>query len=391
MKDVYELSDYELLYALIANKLKAKNNNYCLYETTYIWDLLRGKYRDLFDYDKRKMYAKLYHDESYNLLNHLMEELIHKFSSVGEYLGIYELDYRDMFFYQNFDRLCPIIYDEVAFEYNNYAGLEKCELAPLNKGKTIRIVKDILDELDPNGEWTKVYEDAIDKNKLFYLNELSPEEINKFKEILGFIPKESGIMVFNQTTGEIIGLFLKYEGTIKDVYTTVHEMIHYINRSYDKGFINRSLIEFPSIFYELYTLDYLRKIGYDDLDIDSIRKFRANNVINGYNLIKDVLYYLELYLKNGTITRENDRAKGASKRKRETINALIKNPYIFHQVYPYILDTYLANQGINMLNNGDKTVLDMMKYITVNLSKMNDLEMFNLFDSKVKCKIREKV
>ena len=142
------------------------------------------------------------------------------------------------------------------------------------------------------------------------------------------------------------------------------------------------LKEFPSLFYELYTLEYLKKKGYSKSAIDYLRSFRSNEISNAYDLIRDIMYYINIYMRDGIISEENDIGNEFNQimvgdRVCIMLDELVKNPSALSSAYPYIIGGYLANKAINM----DDTTKSMIKYINENLSKIRVEDVFNILEN----------
>ena len=97
-------------------------------------------------------------------------------------------------------------------------------------------------------------------------------------------------------------LFLKYNGDISDVVLTIHELIHYISFEYDNVREALPMVrEFPSIFYELYSLYYLSTLGYDKEIIKGINNNRLFDIYSSIDESKDINDYLNIYINDGKI------------------------------------------------------------------------------------------
>ena len=226
-------------------------------------------------------------------------------------------------------------------EYLNNTPLSNdCELSKLSSNEVHQIIIDLLLEIDPNEEWLNIYLKARSTAHIIYTNELNDEGIKKLEQILGLTGlKTLDNVCLNIDTNESF-VFLNYEGNISDVVFTMHELIHYINaRCDDIPNVNPMTREFPSIFYELYALNYLYKLGY------SKEELRSKRIYESYQS-------LTMTERLGT----------------DNINYT-----------PYVIGDYLARCGIEQTNY-DKLLLPMIKYMTENLSKTNIEEIYYLLN-----------
>ena len=393
-KDIVDLKNYELYYGMKLDKLKIKNNYDMIeYSMDQIWYEAKKRYLKEVGIDDIKsisndiVYNYFKDTCKYELLNMLIGKIDYNFRNKEEIL-FYELDNRNEFFINNIDAMIKIILDEYIYEddiinKDNYHG----RLSKIDKKESIMMVKDILYEIEPMGEWVNIYQELIDNNKIKYLNELSKKELDKIKNEYGINKLDSGV-VYQKDDNKILDMFLKYEGNIKDIYTTIHEIIHYINRVKDNGRLNQIIQEMPSIFYEFYTLDYLKRLGYKEKEVNLIRKERAKYIKNACEEISDIGYYLYLYNRDGVINKDNDITTiynyytDSYERVLITSEDIIMYPYMIFIAYPYIIGTYLANKAIKK-SKDDELILPIMKYITENISRMDIDRIFSIFDSDI--------
>ena len=380
MKNVWELKDYELLHIIESYRLNVKNS-YWLYEVEYVWDEIIKRYKQWgmnYGSDRYEVYKLLKQNESYNLLNSLIGKVANTLLGKEDSL----IDNSDIYFYDNLNLLYDKMHAEYQYERNNYLKKKETELPKIEKHEVVTIVEDILDQIDNNGEWKEIYKEALNEGKIIYVDMLTDEDITRLKTASLIDTIENGGTLYNQSNGEIIGVFLKYVGDINDIYLTMHEIIHYINKYLDKEKIKPILKEFPSIFYEFYSLKCLEGYGYSKESLEIIKNTRRKYIINAYEEIKDIMYYLTLYKKDGYINSNND-LLGSKRvitiRRNRTVEKLIMDPDILLSTYPYIIGTYLANQGIEAIDS-DKVIGQIIKYVTEHLSAVDEGMIFNILE-----------
>lgn len=405
MKKLQELELYELYYLVYAYAVHGEE--VVAYDMESVWKKICDMYfdenknmLDIYDDNDRDILFKWMQGKCrYQLLDTLILNMFYKFVN-EENNG---LDNRDEFFINNIDMMNEIMKHEYV-NINNKIYNNDINLSAISKNKTIAIVKEILLEIDANGEWLRIYEEALSNNRIIYLNELDSDKEKKLKDKLG-LPS----LKYVENTCLSIGkskdwyIFLKYKNDISDVTTTIHEMVHFINKHCNKGEQEEPLLrEFPSIFFELYAGKYLVKIGYDESEIERLNSGRLADTYMALNESMGFVYYLKMLIDNGKINEYLDKnysylGNNYHKNCDNCIKDLVINPYAFFEIYPYIIGNYLANKAIKNIDN-DNQLLTMVKYITENLSRINVGDVFRIIvpeieiidDNENKTKVKKK-
>ena len=396
-----ELKLYELYYIVLVDNLH--EDDLIPYDMEIIWNMINNYY---FKERNEKLDINLENDRSilfywlrdksrYQLLDHMMLQVVNRFINKEDINGNV-IDNRDNFFLSNIDMIYQILFIETDRIVNDI-DIDLCKLSTINKKDTINMVKDILLLLDPNGEWLYMYEDILERGKIIYLNELDSKEEAILKQKIGVSSLKYIDNSYLQLDDNESYIFLRYTNTIKDVPTTIHEIIHYIIRNINEGKVEIPILrEFPSIFYEMYAINYLEKLGYSKKEIDVINYDR---LIDTYMALKDmlnILYYLHLIIDESKINEENDSKfynsliktdileidNDAKARADKCIYDLVINPYLLHQTYPYITGDYLANEGIKKIKTDDN-LLPIIKYITENITNIDPVDIFNLLGANL--------
>ena len=271
-------------------------------------------------------------------------------------MGVVErMDNVGTFFLDNSSLIKNITEEEI--DYLNGFANNNGTMCKVNNWKIKDIIKDILDEVDGTSEWLEIYLDAVNSGHIIYLNELDDESLNKLKRGLGILNIESFDNTCMHLGNKDRYLFLNYKDNLGDVIFTIHEIIHYINEILDNGRNVFPLVrEFPSIFYEMYALNYLYKIGYSEEELMKVYHFRIDDLNVCIDSIRNIVDIDD-------VTRD-----------------------ILYTCYPYIIGDYLARMAIIKSKN-DMTILPMMKYITENLSKIDVSDIFKLFEVSEKRRI----
>lgn len=94
------------------------------------------------------------------------------------------------------------------------------------------------------------------------------------------------------------------DGTIHTFVTFAHEFIHYVVLNNQNDNVNLSLLEFPSIYYEIIASEFLKNRGYEEGIIDETLNGR---VLNSFSLFGNQILQLKDILsfkKNGPISLE---------------------------------------------------------------------------------------
>ena len=413
MEEISELKLYELYYLITAYMLHDDMN--LPYSIDFVHQSVSNAYTKetglANETNQDKVSNWLANKCRYQLLDELMLHMYHDLTVKDDESMI---DNTDLFFVNNLyamDKVMESYYDEVApIIYNT----ESQKLSESNKKETISIVKDILSEIDDNNEWLNMYEDMLSINHIIYINELSDVEKDKLVARIGVKSikeiENSCLSIDNDTY-----IFLNYTNTIADIPTTIHEVIHYIIKETNFGSRELPILrEFPSIFFELYALNYLKRLGYDETEIRTINQARLTNSFSMYHDVKDMMYYLKMLIEKGRITekqdlkttnREINRIKKifnkqeinalladnpnefdaktkCYERADSVINNIIINPDILFNYYPYIIGSYLADMAIKRTTTS-RTTLSLMKYISEKISKLDGYDIFSVLETQI--------
>ena len=359
---------------------KSINKYYNIYEGHFM-DLSREiSFSVLFSFAREKT--------RYELLDELILHVYNRFINKDDFV-----DTRDMFFINNIDRMKEVIDYERKYIIKNMSDI-KCDIPKISKDETILHVKNILSEIDPSMEWLGIYNDAITNDRIIYLNTLTETEKDILKKKIG-IATFDGISnsCFFPNSNECY-IMLTYKGDISDIPTTVHEMVHYIariknNYKYEKPILR----EMPSIFFEFYALNYLKRMGYDSNALKVINDARFADAKESLEDVSNMTDYLIMLIKNGRITSD-----GRDKACDNCTYDLVTNPYVYFKSYPYVIGNYLAIMGMDKLRYDDM-LLSKMKYVTERVSTIDPYDVFkivgydnmnNLIRTKSKKRTRKK-
>lgn len=384
MHNVDEMKLYELYYIVYVYSMY-EDDDIVPYDMEYVWHKINNYYYQendiLLDINKEDDRSILFNWMKekcrYQLLDELMVHMFNRFINIEDN-GV---DNRDEFFINNIDMM-----EKIMSTGSDTIKIDNNSLLELSKNKTITLVKEILLEIDPSCEWLRIYEEAINNNKIIYLNELDRKGIIDLKKELGIDSlKYIDNSCLTLENGEKY-IFLNYKGDISDISTTIHEFTHYVNKYNHNEKETPILREFPAIFFELYALEYLKEIGYDETDIKLVNQHRIADTYMATIESRIFVYYLKMIMDNGMITEEIDMElirdknylnSNYKKNCDNCIRNLIINPYVFFEIYPYIIGNYLASKGIEKLKS-DRQILAIIKYMNDNLYRIDPFDVFNI-------------
>ncbi len=331
------------------------------------------------------------------LLDLMVKRLIHK-----ENINDVIIDSTDAFLYHNVSSLILLMANQLEICLKNH-NVNKVNITALTKEDRDIYIKELLAKIDPSLSWYNIYLEALNKNRIVYLNELSKEVKDKLKKKLGIDLEKLEDFVINIEGINYIFLTLHYN--MMDIPNFVHEFAHYVSYMKKTQNIPLTLREFVSCFYELFSLLFLKTKGIKDEELMNINSLRLENskmiIMDEISLVN----YLETYLKKGEITYEEEYQRVLEANKRlvnffspeqmayilkinpdfgnidkevkescdKCLNALILNPWVLIDSYPYIVGNYLA---IQMIQNRDENTLSLMKKWAEELDKVDPYDIF---------------
>lgn len=366
------------------------------------------------NHQKKELYEWAKAESRYPLLNELIKLSINRLE-YKEQINDISIDNRDLFMINNMNELINIMLKQYTICLSNM-NIELTELPKLNKEEVDNYIFKILSECDPTLEWQEIYQSAKKKKRIIYLDEYSEKEKKILADKMGLEKLESlgeNICIMLPDGPYIL---LTYTGTIYDISITIHELAHYIGIiKYPNNKPEKTLSEFPSIFYELYTLNFLKKMGYDEKEILTINYKRLKNTMGTVLNNSSIFHYIRMYLNENKIEKDADinfhkdsiklteknmskemieeiikimpdffdYEKSAFNKCDECIKQLILRPFDMYDSYPYILGNYLAIKSVENLQLGED-ILPKMKYYTENISTIDPYEVFE----SIGCDIR---
>lgn len=398
--NIYQKNGYGLSNVFDQSDIYNKINKY--------YKEKNGKILDInIDSNKKDLYEWAKEESRYSVLSSLLKLVLMELTN-GRQIHGEIINNTDLFMSINVPSLISIMVEQCGICFSSI-NTENVEVSKLNKKEVDNYVCRILTEIDPTLEWLEIYTNAKKDKSIIYLNELTEEEKLDYAKKLGekFLATENACMV-DLIDPDNSHILLTYKGTIEDVSTTMHEFAHYITMKKNPGVKSQqTLNEFASTFYELYSLEFLKKNGYTEKEISTINSARSVYTIAVAENVLDIFIYMQLFLKDFGVTEDIDikynkeiiknkkkliseqtlkeRIKNdpdswnpkklAHKNCDNCIEQLILNSDFIYILYPYIFGHYLAIKGMENLST-DKDMLSKIKNYTEKSADIDPYEVF---------------
>ena len=342
--------------------------------------------------EKQKIYTWLKDKHRYDLFNHL---LVEQYKILIQENEDYEI--HDKFLANNLDKVIQIAQD--SYVNNKLYTLQPNQClddVKLSKKELNKLFGEFLLKIDPSLKWLKIYNELHKENKIIY----EPTTKDNQKE-WRCIEKEEGEYY----------ILAPLEGTIRDFRNLTHEFAHYISLIGVKevDYLQPSIKEFPSLFFEMYISNFLKDKGYSEEIIDHLLEERELWTKHNIEVIEAPLRYLQQSLSEGPITEEvekqrlkqlNDNiydglpeniksilTKITSPDDEENIHRavdsenmkLLQEPSCVAAAYPYVVGQYLAKKALDKLSENSITIYTFLE-ITENLSRETIQTIVNKLD-----------
>lgn len=363
-----------------------KDKNYDLYKIyNYINEFYYKNFDEYLDIsleeNRKNLYTFLNSIFRYNLLNDNLYEAY-------DYLK----DYKDGYIINNFDFLSSIVLDECKHFEEYDAKNISYDLVLLSHEELDNLFKKFLNNIDPSGNYLKIYIKMKENNKIIYLDLLDEFEKDKLKKLLNINGNNyNDFFVRNDNIGSYI--ILDRKGTIEDFSKLAHEFTHYVTYLNDNTNKEHILLEeFPSMFNELLSNIFLIEEGYSKENVEKVVIDRFKYIYNLSTYASVTNQFLEIYMENNNTIDEqlikNKMIDGNIINPDSVVGEFVDfvnyfltaDPTSILGTYPYILGNYLSKAYIEEYGK-NKNILKLMKDITMNLSNY-DVE-------KIKSKIKK--
>ena len=246
-----------------------------------------------------------------------------------------------------------------------------------------------------------LYDDMLINRNIIYLDTLNDVEKNKLFKKLGINKVYENFFAVDKNLEPKI--FLTRNGDMLDFRKLAHEFTHYVVFAKNKDKLENFSImfrEFPSSFYEIEALKFLRNVGYSNEDVTNanlhklkyiydigldlsllnsyLKIFLSNNFKiterTDYEYRRNELYdFIEqngedAYAKLVSINDKYRDTESMAKSYCDIVNrSLYNSPTIFNELYPYVIASHFALKAIGQ---DDEEMQGYMKRVTYNLPRI---------------------
>ena len=308
--------------------------------------------------------------------------------------------YEEKELYDNLDSIMDIIDERV----KTLAPINNIELKPikeLDKDDIPSYFRRFLCTIDKTGEMAYLYDDMLINRNIIYLDTLSDVEKAKLFKKLGINKVYENFFAVDKNLEPKI--FLTRNGDMLDFRKLAHEFTHYVVFAKNKDKLENFSImfrEFPSSFYEIEALKFLRNVGYSNEDVTNanlhklkyiydigldlsllnsyLKMFLSNNFKiterTDYEYRRNELYdFIEqngedAYAKLVSINDKYRDTESMAKSYCDIVNrSLYNSPTIFNELYPYVIANHFALKAVGQ---NDEEMLGYMKRVTYNLPRI---------------------
>ncbi|MBR4230604.1 MAG: hypothetical protein IKR74_00375 [Bacilli bacterium] len=290
-----------------------------------------------------------------------------------------------------------------------------------------RVIDNIQYKDDSNKEYQKISEKEFDTLFYEFLNYINApvEWIKIYNELkvkgLIIIEKEKeydNSMCFLDNDG-IFKILIGNGDNLRGFCNFVHEFIHYVSRQKGLSIEKMAVSEFPSIFFEKISAEFLEEKGYSNQIVNQIINDRESNNYSLITSMQPLFSDLIRYINYGEINKSDkmsfyknliesinrtrkkllkiitdageqvedlsafeeikvDIEKDVDDECDLMIDSFIKEGLLVINGYQYLLDSYLVEQVLNRRNN-DNTIIEKMINVTDNLGTTSVKDILTLF------------
>lgn len=371
----------EMLYSLIA----------------YIYFLKTGTFSDFVNYlkdkkDINKILNWLQSETRFEAYNYLLE-------ITTNYLKENDFDFLD-----NISDITNKMLNQLMSNIFTQEVENEIQLPSITTEEFDSLFYEFLQSINAPESWKQMYNDLKERGRISFENLVDNIDNSKCYR------DENGIL----------RLLISTDGTINCFCSFAHEFAHYVTIHDAERPSQFSITEFPSIFFEKLSAEFLKNKGYKVEIVDKVIKDRNQNNFEIYiglsPLFNDILRFIkkgpilksdkvELWENQFRIIRETkeklikkwqengesipdmrfleqpkvDIDNEVDKECDSYIDSFIQNGLLVINGYQYLLDTYLAEEVLKKCPN-DPTIIPRMINATNNLSNMNLTDILIEFD-----------
>lgn len=371
----------EMLYSLVA----------------YIYFMKTGTFDDFISYLKDKK-------DINKILDWLQAEV--RFDTYNYLLGntINYLKQNDFDFLDNISDIANTMLNQAMSNTLRLAKKNEIKLPSITSQEFDNLFYEFLKFINAPEKWKQMYNEIKSSGRIIFKSQI--DDIDESK-------------CYRDEDG-ILKILVSTDGTIKYFCSFVHEFAHYVNMKDAVTPAPLSILEFPSIFFEKISAEFLKNKGYKKDIVDQVVKDRNKNNLHIYMELSSLFYDILRFIKKGPIlkadkvafwenqfrviqeTKENivklweqnyesipdlsfleqpkvDISSLVDKECDTSIDNFIQNGLLVINGYQYLLDTYLAEEVLKKSEN-DSTIISRMINVTNNLSNKNLKDILIEFD-----------
>lgn len=289
------------------------------------------------------------------------------------------------------------VIDNIQFRYDSNKDYQK-----ISEKEFDSLFYEFLDYINAPVEWIKIYNELKVKGLII---------IEKEKEY-------DNSMCFLDNDG-IFKILIGNGDNLRGFCNFVHEFIHYVSRQKGLSIEKMAVSEFPSIFFEKISAEFLEEKGYSNQIVNQIINDRESNNYSLITSMQPLFSDLIRYINYGEINKSDkmsfyknliesinrtrkkllkiitdageqvedlsafeeikvDIEKDVDDECDLMIDSFIKEGLLVINGYQYLLDSYLVEQVLNKRNN-DNTIVEKMVNVTNNLGMISVKDILSLF------------
>lgn len=400
-EDINELESYDLFGMLKMEKVFAESNT--SFNIPFSKEAIYKRVRELYqkqtgvlEEDEDKLYKWLEKTNRFPLLSILIYHFLKNFV---------QGDAKDLFLFTNLKPLFEITLEHASSCFQNRKKSEY-KLSSLSKEEIEYHAKNILSQISP--EWLTAYEKLQSEGRLVYLDELSEKQKNELMAKYNFNASSTD---FIAKIDDKYVIFITRRYSIYDVTSIVHEFAHYVSKNKAQGELPRILLEFYSIFYEMYATRYFLSQNYSEEEVHALYDDRISN-INGLILYSLPIFdYFITFLEDGLISEEkmvqmasikvNSVEKAVPRDVIEMIRAkmpealdpvrmacdqcdsyletMLLYPDLVYESYVYIIGHYLATNAFEKMSKDPSAKEELLNKIRLLAERNLDMDTYDIF------------
>ena len=165
---------------------------------------------------------------------------------------------------------------------------DKKVFSSINKQELDNLILEFFDFVKAPISWKQTYKEIKNNEQIIFI---PSNDTNDFSKC--YLDSDN-----------ILKIKISDDGTIKCLYSFIHEFAHYMSMKEDLRVSQISVSEIPSIFFERLVIIFLKNKGYNSLDIDSIIDRRKRNNFDLYLSLLPLFKDLIKYINEGDLTKE---------------------------------------------------------------------------------------